>query len=372
MLQKINCLLNKCFWRTVSDHPSLIKLKQESIKPFKNSTPEFEDDEINKSFAKDNTKWYHHECAYKLSDGTLIEPSNKICVKGFRTLINESRSNFYILPSLKNYLIFRLLFKRVTRFEQAILFDNTAGLNYFHFFSDVISKLWLAEKLNLSKEIPVIIPEELYHKSYFQYLLKTNELQSWNWIIQKKTDWFYVNTIFLLKCFPYNKSYWLKTLTLIKNHKTEPVKRIFLNRPYKDGRYLKNFSVIEPILKKYKFVIIDTSGMTFEQQFETFSEAEIVIAVHGAGNTNILFSNHEKVKFAEIMPADRIACQYYWLSLTLGISYDVIIGSELTPEKSFTLSPEKLETLIQKLILPPIAPDKYWDDPKLQTPNSKL
>lgn len=356
VLRKIYNFLNKSFWQTISDHPSIIKLKQESIKPFENLIPYFNDDEINQSFKKDNEKWFHHEFLYKISNGVLIEPSNKICIKGFRTLINESLPNEGACPSLFKYLVFRILFKRSLKINQAILFDHTAGLNYFHFFSDVISKLWLAEKFNLSKEIPVIIPVQLYNKPYFQFLLKSPELQSWNWKIQEKTDWFHINSLYILRAMPYDKNYWLKTLSLIKNCEPEPVKKIFLNRPQKDGRFLKNMIEVEPLLKKYNFEIIDTSCMTFEQQIITFSNAAVVIAIHGAGNTNIIFSNHKKVQFAEIMPANRMACQYYWLSSSLGISYDVILGSELNSEKSFYLLPEKLENLILKL----------------QTPDSKL
>jgi len=210
--------------------------------------------------------------------------------------------------------------------------------------------LQLAERYNLNSEIPLIISAELYHKPYFQYFIKNSVLGKKNWIIQNKKDWIVAQTLFLLKPFPYQKSYWSNTLCLIAHKTDTPESRIFITRTKANGRYLSNMENLLPLLYKYNFSIIDAAKVPFRKQIEIFSAAAVIIGIHGAGNTNVIFADHKYVKFAEIMPADRLACQYYWLTASLGISYNVILGSELKPDNSFELPSEKLESLIISLI----------------------
>ena len=88
--------------------------------------------------------------------------------------------------------------------------------------------------------------------------------------------------------------------------------------------------------------------MTLDRQAQLFNSIEYLISIHGAGETNILFSN-ENLKFLELNPSNRISCQYYWMAKELGINYyDIILGGALPktniyPEKGFYLSPKKLE-----------------------------
>ena len=347
-LNKIYLEISRLFWKPMWDHPSLSKISHILSKPFENCSAAFDDEEINVSFNKDNKEWYHHELFYILDKKNLIEPSKKICIKGFRTLILESFSNTKESPSLIKYLIFRLTFKKKMKLDKAILFDGTLGLNYFHFFSDILNKIWLLEKLDLEVDIPLIIPKETFEKSYFQYFYNNTELKKKNWIVQDGNSWIEVNSLYLIKAFPYEKNYWKKTVSLINPIHTDSHKKIFLSRSKAAGRYLKNMDAIASVLKRYNFDIVETENMSFDNQVKTFERAEIIISIHGAGNTNIVFSDWEKVKFIEILPSNRLTAHYYWLTKSLGISYDVIKGGTLDENNAFELSPELLEKSIQK------------------------
>jgi hypothetical protein len=89
---------------------------------------------------------------------------------------------------------------------------------------------------------------------------------------------------------------------------------------------------------------------------KTFSETRHFVSIHGAGETNIIFAQPQYLRFLEISPANRIACQYYWLTKILGIKYyDCILGSELPytnvyPEKGFDLDAAKFEKALQKML----------------------
>ena len=77
-------------------------------------------------------------------------------------------------------------------------------------------------------------------------------------------------------------------------HKEWP-QRIVISRRLAPGRRVKNEEEMMDFLKPLGFQSFCLEEMTFEEQIELFSSAEIVIGPHGAGLANIVFSNHLKV-----------------------------------------------------------------------------
>jgi capsular polysaccharide biosynthesis protein len=154
---------------------------------------------------------------------------------------------------------------------------------------------------------------------------------------------------------PYKKDYFKKIKNLIINKDNNENRRVFLNRSISTGRYIENFHEILPILKYFNFEIIDTNNTTLDFQAILFNSTQFLVSIHGAGETNIIFAK-KNLRFLEINPANRISCQYYWLSKELGIEYyDVILGGNLPetnryPEKGFYLDPLKLEEAINRMI----------------------
>lgn len=348
MRRKINNILLKYFWRLTYDHPALKKECHYTTKPFENLHPEFDDIALNSSFKNDNTQWFHHEYVYCIEGLSLVEPAHRIIIKHRKTIIAESLPVSCVRPSLFSYLRFKWSTKKTQHFEKAIIFDNSLGQNYFHFFSDVLSKLWLIEKYNIDKNVPLIIPEELYNKAYFRYLYQFTDIGKFNWYVQGRNEFLIIKSLYLLRPFPYEPAYWKKSVALLRNHNPRPERKIFLNRAPSAGRFLNNMKDVLPVLEKYGFELVDTATLSFREQVDLFSQAAIVIGIHGAGNTNIIFAAHDKVKLIEIMPANRPACQYYWLTQSLDISYDVIAGSTLDEKQSFSIDTSKLENTIQK------------------------
>lgn len=353
MKQKIKFFFDK-FWELSDDFDFKI-LHEQECKPFKSQTPNFLEKEVNDSYNYDNNKWVHTEYIKNLKKNIIIEPDYLYCITDFNKIISTSAFYPNLKPSLPRYFL-SLLRKKQIKIPQAILFDGQVGLNYFHFFSDVLSKIWLIKKIENYKNIPLIIGEMLYNTKYFQYLLTHSELKKFNWIIQKRNQYITVVDIYFIKPMPFKNEYFEKTNAMLLKHQNQNrVKKIFLNRSVKSGRYIDNFHEIEPILKKYNFEIIDTDNKTLDFQVNLFYSTKYIISIHGAGQTNIIFSD-KSLRFLEINPCNRISSHYYWLSKELNINYyDVILGDILTnvniyPEKGFYLEPKKLENAILRML----------------------
>jgi capsular polysaccharide biosynthesis protein len=82
-----------------------------------------------------------------------------------------------------------------------------------------------------------------------------------------------------------------------------------------------------PILKSFKFEIVETEGMTLTNQMKLFSTADCVVSIHGAGLANLLFapSRTRVVEFMSPHPAYTNTC-YYSLCSALGHRYAVVFG----------------------------------------------
>ena len=229
------------------------------------------------------------------------------------------------------------------------------GTNYFHFFSDVIGKIWLLSYIPNGNSLPLIIGEKSYNTKYFQYLLKNTELSEFNWVVQKPDEYIKVRTAYLLKPMPYDSHNFARIKQMLNLPKAESTRRVFLNRSKESGRYIENYEEIKKILDEYRFEILDTNNTTLDFQALLFDSTKYLVSIHGAGNTNIIFAQ-QGLRFLELNPANRIACHYYWLSKSLSIDfYNVVLGGSLLtthvyPEPSFSIDARKFETALIKLL----------------------
>lgn len=339
------------FWKITLNYPCDIIIHK-SERPFKNLRPVFADALINASYHNDNQKLTHEEFVKCFNGNFIIEPDYAICICDFRLVLRESIFYPSVKPSVIRYL--QSYFKPRKFLEKAIIFDGTVGLNYFHFFLDVFHKIWLLKYIPGYATIPIIVNEKIFNRPYFKFLMNLPEINSLSWFVQKSDEYLRIKHLYLLSPMPYEKKYIKQTRELLRIESPIPIKNVFLARSPQAGRFITNMAEIENILYKYNFEIVDTAGMGFIEQLRLFSKVKHLIGIHGAGLTNIIFAN-KMIRVLELMPEDRIACQYYWLANALEIEYyDVIAGSPLSSgykNNGFSILPNKLESAIKELVV---------------------
>ncbi len=351
-----------CFlWSTVSLHMSLNhriksafwKIEDEGfdvihrveIKPFEHENTFFTDDRVNSAVRYHNEKWFHNEIVIKAQHAT-VEPGYCYAVDGLRTIIGPSIRTRNNLPSPLPMLKARLFGKK-TKLKRAILFDGSMGINYFHFLSDVLHKVYLLKAFT-DMNCPLLVGRQVYSKPYFQFFITQTELAGLTWLpVDLSVQ---VEELFIARPLPYGKKYWLKTKQLFieRDADVASIKALFINRS--GTRHITNWIPIEDVLKKHSVEIVDPGTMNVRQQAELFNAASHIIGIHGAGMTNIAFCNHSKVKVLELCSSNRIGTQYYWLSQALGIDWDMMLGSEAEPDQSFELDPVTFEERLMVLL----------------------
>jgi hypothetical protein len=304
------------------------------------------------SYLYQNNKWSDQsEFLSLLKSSVSIEPSKGLILYNNNTIVEESRINNYVFPEFsknpqKN--------KTVTQVDRAYYFDGHVGESYYHFFSEVLSAYFIFIKHSPEKKLPIIIHKNIYALKWFQFLLATTDLSFFHFIILDDTHIVIKNLYFAKGAF--SKVYWQSFREWIKPSLVvnEKSRRVFLDREIGVGRNLKNKKEILEILNRFNFEIIDTENFSMEEQIELMGETKFLVAIHGAGLTNLIFSDPQKISVLEINPIfrgeDKLRPHYYWLAKCLNINYQCIEGGKINIDNEFILNPDLFETYLEKQI----------------------
>ena len=124
------------------------------------------------------------------------------------------------------------------------------------------------------------------------------------------------------------------------NHKH---KYIYISRKKAAKRKIINEEELISFLEKHGFQPIILEKLAFLEQVALFSQAKVVIAPHGAGLTNLVFSR-PGTKVLEIMPASMELVLYQLISHHCHLEYYSIVGDE--PHDSLKLQPNHRDILV--------------------------
>jgi capsular polysaccharide biosynthesis protein len=101
---------------------------------------------------------------------------------------------------------------------------------------------------------------------------------------------------------------------------TESRRRIYVSRADAPARRVANEDEVVAELEKRGFEPVRLTDMPFADQARLFNEAEIIIAPHGAGLSNLVFCNPGTVVL-EVLPPNWMAPCFMSLAASAGLSY---------------------------------------------------
>lgn len=339
------------FWKPIEEDKQLEYLLHEYRKL---SFPlGFDDERLNKSFYEQNTTWSKGDDYVVAANNVFVEPEKGLVILRRGLFLAASRIHPYVFPSFFSFLAARWKLSPSKQMDEAIHFDGYVSDNYYHFFNEVLNSFWMLEKANIKPNMPLIVGSKTYHTRHFQYLLKHNEwFASLPLLVLDGKTWLSVKRLYKPIALLPDKAYWLKTKALFAPPiVATPTRNIYLYRAPKFGRVARNMDELMPVLNKYGFETVDTGEMSIADQMNLFANTKNLIAIHGAGITNIIFSNWAQLNLLEILPGvGQLNTHYYWMAGLLGVQYDAIVSGEMDAQKVFTLEPQVLEKAIVKMM----------------------
>lgn len=283
---------------------------------------------------------------------------------------NKVHSRFLSFPwsnELHPTLISPYLGRRISICNKAILLITPVpSINYYHWMIDVLPRLLMIYKYKLIDFDERCI---ILHHSQRVYEIETLEslgIQNNKVLRMRPFEIIWVGDIvitdFVLsfsgRVFPA----WKKALLddfkhqLINEAPDKPSERIYLLRGKQRTRRLIGEQQLILSLQKKGFLILDLQKMTLREQAIALASANIVVALHGAALTNIIFCS-EQTLILEIRSTHKPPEYFSEIAKAYNLRFDTFsvpprkikYAPHIANEQNLILDKDNLERLIDKL-----------------------
>ncbi|NEQ73264.1 MAG: DUF563 domain-containing protein [Okeania sp. SIO2C9] len=125
--------------------------------------------------------------------------------------------------------------------------------------------------------------------------------------------------------------------------------RIYISRKESSRRRVVNEEEVISFLDKFDFESITLESMSVAEQATLLASVKVVVALHGAGLTNLVFCS-SGTKVIEFFAPEYIV-KYYWiLSNVCGLEYYYLLGEQLNEESSREPAKKDIFVDLQKLL----------------------
>lgn len=227
--------------------------------------------------------------------------------------------------------------------------------NYYHSLIDELPRLYLLQKCEFlkEKEIKILCHQKMTQIEEYFYSRLLPKNCSLEYLDQKgiyATENFLFLSFLSSRFAGYLHPHYIDWFTSKISPKRPRVKnkRIFISRhstASRNSRCILNEERVISILEKYGFQKYYLENLEIHEQIELFHDAEFVIAAHGAGLANMIFS--QNIKVLELHPMPAILPHYYFLSKSLNHTYMFWCGSGKDRDSNFEVDISKLESIVK-------------------------
>ncbi|MEQ9299446.1 MAG: glycosyltransferase family 61 protein [Cyclobacteriaceae bacterium] len=289
--------------------------------------------------------------------GILIEPYTGWGIKnGFLLFYSVAANNWDKITAVARHpkpnRLDSLRLRQTVSISEAIYLNYFFfyANNYWHFINNFLGQLILAnEHLDLTR-VPVVVPNSVFHSKWFEELYRVSPfIGSIEWIPLDKC-YLKISKIYFVNNLSYSKRYFELTKKTVFNFKIQKFsrrpKKVFLTRRNVKSRVLINRNEIHQIASKYDFTILDTADFSIEEQMYSFGDVTHLIGIHGAGISNLCFTEQSNVRILEVFPGDWIKGTYFLLANSYKWDYEAIIATR-QENGGFYLQPGKFEVCLR-------------------------
>jgi hypothetical protein len=283
---------------------------------------------------KEDEAIFQHEVIHDCIPGYLLELEDIFYTGYGSVVVSVTRSlpkEFIFYNSIKVHSFLSFLFficnKRLkSRYkiirEPVIFIADIRSNNYFHWIGEVLPRL-LEAKEKIGK-YSVILPTKFRDLNFVSDSLNYIGL---SFRFMEKFSLYKLKHIFFVSHFSvtgnYNDEIIKRTGKALQSvgKADERNQRIYISRSKADRRKIINEAELTKILIEHNFKIIYCEELSFSGQASIFSDARILISIHGAGLTNMIFMSPGAAVLELRYQNDRHSNCYFSLASALDINY---------------------------------------------------
>ncbi len=277
-------------------------------------------------------------------NGAVISEKNHLIVEStYEFTQPKSRATPWIQPIEKHSLVNqRVPLGPLKKIKGTVATASFWGDSYFHWMLDVLPRLYLLKQSKIPYDHlylnPIHLPFQIETLEILGFQVKN--------ILPWKSHTHLLADYVILPSFsspPGQPSPWvLKWLrsVILKGKPFSSDKRIYLTRANNRYRKIANEKELIQTLNPFGFEIIDTEGLSVTQQAELFASSQVIIALHSASLTNLIFCE-KGTEVIEFIPEDwQVPC-YLNISHAMGLKHYLMEGKR-TPHTKKQLRKDEL------------------------------
>ncbi|MBC9783735.1 glycosyltransferase family 61 protein [Heliobacterium chlorum] len=255
------------------------------------------------------------------TSGFVITPDN---------ILLSDVSSWFNAPPEANPIFREERLPKVHDIDGTVAVLSTSGWwNYYHWLFDSVPRYELLRKSGIKVDYYLVshypnsyqdvavrklgIPEErlIYVREANHYKAKRLIIPSLPGIMSRIPPWV---------CVYLRKTFVSKRVTDKRNRP-----RLYISRAKASGRKIVNEDDLLKYLVPYDFRIVYLEELSFLEQVQLFSKAEIIVAPHGAGLANLVFCE-PGARVLELMGPKYINVMFWGLSSLIPLEYRYLIG----------------------------------------------
>ncbi len=240
--------------------------------------------------------------------------------------------------------------------------------NYFHWFLDILPKLRHLEMIEkiTERQASLLVPAWLapWQRRSLEILAPGRTLiihRTWHGLFRLNAEILVVPTMARFHGsgrspdFPIDPEvpHWLRRRFVTgvggRPSGSRFSRRVLISRSRVDSRSITNLESLRTELKDRGFGIYQCEDLSLDDQVLLFSNAELIVALHGSGLTNLVFARDCKV--IEIIPRGHgIRSEYFQISLCLWLKYKCMIVDSSDSKNDVVLDTKALVSKIDSML----------------------
>jgi capsular polysaccharide biosynthesis protein len=297
--------------------------------------------------------------------GSWVSPSGQV-LKGLTLNPHQFNIRVGVKGLLKTYrkAVFSLLkLRSVKKLDSAYYVTNSNSKKFFHWFLDVLQKLEFMERNHrgATNKAVVIIPSD--HQADF--MMSSLSAFDFRFFLQDNNQLVLVKKLTMVPDLAptgnYRKEVVLNLRKRLRNYflaeqdESMQMKRVYITRKNAKKRKIINEDDLLPKLREFGFEIIDMDALGFKQQIRVMLGAEMLVSLHGAGLTHMLWMK-DRGKVLEIRASgDCHNNCYFTLASDLELDYyyslaDKTDAAQSTQQADYIIDPRRFEVRLGQMV----------------------
>ena len=245
------------------------------------------------------------------SQGYVIVEPRRLRMDGFDVLRGIQPAWAYAIPPARDWVRPGAARRRMTvELDRVVSLRHLFEWNYYHFLFDVLGKLALFDQLDLLGDRPVMVGPSAAELPFARELRGMGAFADVNWLVQGRDTYVRAREVTYCRARPTHAErarYVVDALQLPPLPPGEPERKVLLVRRPPSTRTITNLDEVEAITAARGYETVDTAGWPLAEQIELFRRTRSLVAIHGAGMTNMMFRAGNPMNVVEL-------CSDVWTS----------------------------------------------------------